>query len=146
MILLDTNVVSELTRSTPNARVMQWLEDQQWGDVWICAINVAEMRLGVAVMPEGKRKRELADSTARILAMFKTCVAFDALAATEFADVVASRRKAGRAISYSDAQIAGIARSATLTLATRNTKDFSDIEGLTVIDPWGPQINTDTKS
>ena len=138
MILLDTNVVSELMRPAPERRVTEWLGRHNAGDVWICAINVAEVRLGVALMPTGKKKSSVADATERILAQFKTCVAFDALAAAEYALIAADRRRAGRPMSVEDAQLAGIARSAGLTLATRDTKDFSDIEGLTVIDPWAP--------
>lgn len=138
MILLDTNVVSEGMRPAPDQQVMRWLDAQPPADLWISAVTVAEIRLGLALLPEGQRKRDLTD---RVEAMLREefgegCLAFDAAAAAEYAAIVAHRTGLGRPISVEDAQIAAIARAGGLTLATRNTKDFRDIEGLTLVNPW----------
>ncbi|MEO8680201.1 MAG: type II toxin-antitoxin system VapC family toxin [Vicinamibacterales bacterium] len=137
MVLLDTNVISELTKPTPNERVLKWLAGIDSSSLWICSITIAEMLLGLATMPDGNRKTNLMARAAQTIDVFsKTCASFDSIAATEYAAIAAKRRKLGRPISFQDAQIAAIARAVGLTLATRNVKDFSDIDGLTVIDPW----------
>jgi hypothetical protein len=137
VILLDTNVVSELTRPAPADRVRRWLDALDETELYICSITVAELKLGVALLPDGKRRHDLAERVDAAIQEFAGfCVAYDALAAEHYAVIVASRRRIGRPISYADAQIAAIARSAGVTLATRNADDFSDIDGLTVVDPW----------
>jgi len=138
MILLDTNVLSEMMRASPDSTVLRWLDGQPNADVMISAVTVAEIRLGLALLPEGLRKAAL---TERAEAMFREdfsedCLAFDASAAAEYAEIVARRTRLGRPISVEDAQIAAIARAGGLTLATRNTKDFLEIEGLTLVNPW----------
>ena len=137
MFLLDTNVVSELTKPAPSEVVLKWLDAKNHSALWICSITMAEMLLGLAVMPESNRKMVLmarAEQTIRSFA--SNCAAFDSISARQYVTIVAARKKAGRPISVQDAQIAAIARSVGLTLATRNTKDFDGIEGLKVIDPW----------
>lgn len=138
MMLLDTNVLSEVMRPSPDSTVLRWLDAQPAADVFISAVTVAEIRLGLALLPDGQRKATLTD---RAEAMFREdfsedCLAFDASAAAEYAEIVARRTRLGRPISVEDAQIAGIARAGGLTLATRNTRDFLDIEGLTLVNPW----------
>ena len=138
MTLLDTNVVSELMRPAPEPKVLDWLDAQPAADVWISAVTVGEIRLGLALLPDGQRKLRL---TGLAEAMFHedfadSCLSYDAPAAAEYAEIVASRTRLGRPISVEDAQIAAIARAGGLTLATRNTKDFSDIEKLSLINPW----------
>lgn len=138
MILLDTNVVSQGMRPLPDQQVMRWLDAQPAADLWISAVTVAEIRLGLALLPEGQRKRDLTDRAEAMLRedFGEGCLAFDAAAAAEYAAIVAHRTGLGRPISVEDAQIAAIARAGGLTLATRNTKDFGDIEGLTLVNPW----------
>jgi predicted nucleic acid-binding protein len=138
MILLDTNVVSELMRPAPESRVLEWLDAQPSADVLISAVTVGEIRLGIALLPDGQRKERLADLAE---AMFQEdfshrCVSYDMPAAAEYAAIVAARTRLGRPISVEDAQIAAMARAGNLTLATRNTKDFSDIEELPLVNPW----------
>lgn len=137
-VLLDTNVVSELTRPMPNPRVMAFVESLAPGNAWICATTLAEIKLGIALMDEGRKKTLYGDNITRTLRAFSgACAPFDAVAAEDYASLVAARRTRGRPIGFSDAQIAAIAKSAGLTLATRNTKDFEGIEGLKLVDPWG---------
>ena len=138
MILLDTNIVSELMCPAPEPRVLEWLDAQPAADVWISAVTVGEIRLGIALLPDGQRKERLAAlAEAMVQEDFsERCLSYDMLAAAEYAAIVASRTHRGRPISVDDAQIAAIARSGGLTLATRNTKDFSDIDELPVVNPW----------
>ena len=138
MILLDTNVVSEVMRPAPEPKVLEWLDALPAADVWISAVTVGEIRLGIALLPDGQRKERLAGLAE---AMFQedfadSCLSYDMPAAAAYAGIVATRIRLGRPISVEDAQIAAIARSGGLDLATRNTKDFSDIDGLQLMNPW----------
>jgi len=138
VILLDTNVLSELMRPQPSAQVMNWLDRQPAASLWISAITRAEIELGIALLPSGKRKQALADTAE---AMFSEdfeghCLPFDGQAAGHYAVIVSRRSLLGKPITIEDAQIAAVARSNELTLATRNKKDFGGIEGLMIIDPW----------
>jgi predicted nucleic acid-binding protein len=138
VILLDTNVLSELMRPIPDAKVVRWLDAWPEWEVWISAVTVAEIRLGISLLPGGKRKKLLMDLSEQ---MFKEdfpdrCLPFDCEAAGDYALIIAARNRQGHPISVEDGQIAAIARTAGLSLATRNTKDFSGITGLKLIDPW----------
>lgn len=137
MILLDTNVLSELMRPAPERRVEQWLAAQPDASIFISAITEAELRYGAALLPSGRRRSALVaeiegmleeDFSGRILP-------FDSLAAQAFAIIAAERRQEGRPISQADAQIAAIARSRGASLATRNLPDFDGC-GVQVINPW----------
>lgn len=138
MILLDTNILSELMRPKPNPRVIQWLDAQREWDMWISAITVAEIRLGISLLPDGKREQSLEDLSEEMFQEDFTdrCLPFDYEAANEYARIVVERNQQGLPISVEDAQIAAIAKTGELTLATRNTKDFSHITGLNIINPW----------
>ena len=138
MFLLDTNVVAELTKQHPQPRILRWFNSSDPSTLWISSITIAEMLLGIALMPDGERKDDLANRVDRTVHMFaQSCVSFDPVAAIQFADIAAKRRRAGKPIEYHDAQIAAIARATGFALATRNTKDFEGIDGLTVFDPFG---------
>lgn len=138
MILLDTNVLSELMRPAPDPYVVRWLDAQPEWDVWISAITVAEIRLGISLLPDGSRKKLLLGLAEQMFQedFVDRCLPFDYDAAVEYALVVPERNQLGHPISVEDAQIAAIAKTAGLTLATRNTKDFSGISGLKVVNPW----------
>ncbi len=113
MILLDTNILSELMRPAPEKGVEQWLADQPDASVFISAITEAELRYGVALLPAGKRRSALATSIEDMLGEDFTgrILPFDSAAAVAFAEIAATRRQAGRPIAQADAQIAAIARS-----------------------------------
>ena len=138
MILLDTNVVSELMKLAPEPAVMVWINTLPGSTVFISAVTQAEILYGVALVPEGKRREGLAQA-ARIA--FETyfrgrILPFDSEAAEAFAALAAGRRQVGRPISQADAQIAAIARSRGADLATRNVADFEGC-GVEIVNPWG---------
>jgi toxin FitB len=136
MIVLDTNVVSELMRAAPEPAVLAWLQQASSTGLYTTAVTVAEIRYGIARLPEGRRRLTLHQAANEIFAAFpRQVLPFDLAAATAYADVVADRENDGHPINGFDAQIAAICRSQAATLATRNTKDFAGI-GISVIDPW----------
>ena len=137
MILLDTNILSEVIRPSPEPDVLDWLAAQPTTSVFISAITEAELRTGVAFLPEGKRRAVLAAEIAAMLEVdfFGRILPFDSLAAIAYAEIVAIRRQNGRPISQADAQIAAIAHSRGAVLATRNIADF-DRCGIEIINPW----------
>jgi predicted nucleic acid-binding protein len=139
VIVLDTNVISEVFRSTPNGEVIAWLESLS-GDVAITAVTLAELLAGVARLPDGRRKDELSTRIAEAIEPFRgsrSILAFDDTAAPHYADVLLARQSAGPPISTADAQIAAICLSRGASLATRNVKDFAGT-GVEVQDPWEP--------
>ena len=140
MIVLDTNVVSEFMRATPDATVLAWLDDLAVGETATTAVTAAELFYGVARLPSGRRKVALEQAVrAMIDDDFRDRVEpFDRHAAAAYALVVADRDRLGRPISVADAQIAAICRARGAVLATRNTKDFEDT-GIELIDPWRPR-------
>lgn len=137
MIILDTNVISELTRAAPDPGVVSWVDSLPTEETAITAITAAELRYGVRRLPDGRRKTELSEAIhALINADFRDRVEpFDVLAADHYADVVIGRERVGHPISTSDAQIAAICRTLSATLATRNTSDFTGT-GVSLINPW----------
>lgn len=137
MFLLDTNVVSELLRPSPEPVVETWVGDHQATDLYFSAIGEAELRYGVAILPAGRRQIALASAIEAILRedFVDRILPFDSDAAREYADIAAARRSAGRIISPADCQIAAIARSRGMAVATRDVRDFQDIE-VEVVDPW----------
>ncbi|WP_432505493.1 type II toxin-antitoxin system VapC family toxin [Kineococcus arenarius] len=136
MIVLDTNVVSELMRTSPSPGVVAWIEQQPPAEVRTTAVTVAEVRYGIARLPEGRRRNALRAAADEVFSVFaEQVLPFDAAAAVHYADVVTERENAGTPISGFDAQIAAVCRSHHARLATRNTGDFTDL-GLDLVDPW----------
>ena len=137
MVVIDTNVVSELMRLTPAPAVMAWFSGQDSAELYLTAVSEAELRAGAAILPAGRRRDRLAtevdamvrqDFAGRVLP-------FDSAAARAYAAIAASRRSAGRPILEADCQIAAIARARDAAIATRNAADFAHC-GVAVIDPW----------
>ncbi len=137
MIVLDTNVLSELMRPVPEPKVVVWLEQQAADALFTTAITRGEMFDGAHRLPAGRRRSDL---FREIEAIFSTDMAgrvlpYDEAAADAYAEITAMRRAQGRPSSQSDMMIAGIARSHGAALATRNVRDFEDC-GISLIDPW----------
>ncbi len=137
MVVIDTDVVSELMRAEPSAEVLDWMDDRQPRELYVTAVTEAEVRTGIALLPEGRRRRGLAEACERAFgSLFAGRVLpFDSDAARAYAEIAAVRRVLGRPVSLADGQIAAIARSRRMAVATRNIRDFQDM-GIGVLDPW----------
>ena len=137
MIILDTNVISELMRPKPDRRVEDWSKAQPQSALFTTVISQAEVLYGVEVAPESKRRGQLREAAQLLFSrvMAGRVLAFDIAAAEEFSRITARRRKMGRPISHPDAQIAAIARREDATLATRDVHDFESC-GIRLINPW----------
>ena len=137
MILLDTNVLSELMKREPHARVVAWVQKQPAMDLGTTAVTEAEIFYGIELLSKG-RKREglLAAAETMFIEDFAGRVfGFESDAARNFARIAAHRRALGKPISHADAQIAAITRTRGAKLATRNVDDFADCD-IDLIDPW----------
>ncbi len=137
MIVLDTNIVWELMRQEPNAKITAWLDGFPQQDIWITAISIFELRFGIELHAKGRRRSQLEHSLARIfdLGFRDRILNFDEKAATAAALVSAEQRLIGHAKEVRDTFIAGIAISRNADLATRNVRHFRDMN-IRVIDPW----------
>jgi predicted nucleic acid-binding protein len=137
MIVLDTNVLSELMKPAPAARVVEWMAVQGATTLFTTSITQAEILHGLMILPRGKRRSALeAAATSMFAEDFRgRILGFGADAAPGYAQIAADRRRAGRPISHFDAQIAAIARLAGAALATRNQADFEGC-GVRLVDPW----------
>jgi hypothetical protein len=137
MIILDTNVISELLRPQPAQQVERWLAAQDGAKVCFTTVGEAELRYGVAMLPAGKRRNALAAVIEGLLNedFRDRILPFDRAAACAYATIAAARRAAGRPISQFDCQTAAIARAHEATVATRNTSDYAGC-GIGLIDPW----------
>src|SRR5450631_4486908 len=140
MIILDTNVLSALMRTAPEVSVVAWLDDQPAESVWITSITLFETRLGLALLPIGRRRQKLEAAFALLLKLDleNRVLDFDSAAATEAASIAAERQKAGRPVDMRDTQIAGIALARRATLATRNVRHFADLK-VPIVNPWAVQ-------
>jgi len=137
VIILDTNVISELARQIPDTGVLAWLDSLEISEVATTAVTAAELRYGVARLPDSHRKRELTVVIRGILVedFYGRVLPFDERASIRYADVVTGRERIGRPIGVADAQIAAICRDSGAILATRNTADFEET-GIELVDPW----------
>ena len=136
MIILDTNVVSELMRPEPDVRVRQWVSERRADELGTTAITVAEIRHGIERLPDGRRKEGLLSAASDLFATFGGLVQpFDGAAADWFGPIMVRRAGLGLPIEGFDALIAAICRARGAALATRNVKDFAET-GVDVIDPW----------
>ncbi|WP_248805561.1 type II toxin-antitoxin system VapC family toxin [Pseudomonas sp. MWU13-2100] len=137
MIILDTNVLSEIMRPVPATGVMKWLQMQPRASMFTTTMTRGEILYGVRLMPEGARRDRLWDIALDIfnIDFAGRLLGFDSDAADAFAEISASRRHAGSPISQFDAMIAAMACSRGAILATRNIKDFIGC-GVDVVNPW----------
>ena len=137
MIVLDTNVVSELMRKSPNPAVEAWFVGHPVKDLFFTAVGESELRYGAAIMPAGRRRETLvADLDAMLHAAFENRILpFDSGAARAYATIAAKRRLAGRGVAPADCQIAAIARARGMSVATRNVRDFENM-GIEISNPW----------
>ena len=137
MIILDTNVLSEMFKPAPDARVMAWLKAQPRPSLFTTAVTRGEILRGIRILPEGQRRQGLWQAALKIFAdeLAGQVLPYDSDAAEFYAEIGAARRAAGRPISQFDAQIAAVTRLRGANLATRNVKDFEDC-GIDVINPW----------
>lgn len=136
-VLLDTNVVSELIRKSPDPGVTSWVSDHPLQDLFFSAVGEAELRYGVAILPAGRRRDSL---VLRIEAMLTDAfgdrvLPFDHDAARAYGNIAAVRHSAGRPVAPMDCQMAAIAACRRLAVATRNIRDFEDM-GVEIVDPW----------
>ena len=137
MILVDTNVISEPLRREPSAAVIEWLDAQNVETLFLAAISLAEMRFGVAALPEGKRRDWLHQSIEqRVVPLFHgRILPFDDAASKAYASLRAKARATGNAMASADGFIAATAAANGLIVATRDVAPF-EAAGLRVIDPW----------
>ncbi len=136
MIILDTNILSALMRQTPDRNVIDWLDRQPRTSVWTTSVTILEIRFGLQALPAGKRRSLLIQAFEAALDKIGDRVAsFDADAARQAGDLMASRQKKGRPIDLRDAMIAGIVLARHATLATRNTAHFEGIAA-PLANPW----------
>ncbi len=137
MIILDTNVISQMMRSAPDECVIAWLAAQPLSALFTTTLTQAEILYGLALLPEGRRREDLLAAAVPIFEedMAGRILPFDSDAALMYPDIAAGRRRSGQPISQIDAQIAAIVRSRGARLATRNVRDFQGC-GIEVVDPW----------
>ncbi len=137
MIILDTNVVSEPMKPNANPAVQRWLDQQVAETLYLTAINLSELLVGIEILPDGKRKEGLDTALAELVARLfgSRILSFDQQAAMVYAPLVNRARIGGRIISVADGQIAAIAAVHGFAVATRDTEPFF-AAGVTVINPW----------
>jgi predicted nucleic acid-binding protein len=136
MLVFDTNVVSELMKATPDEAVLNWVVAHRSYGIYITAITVSEIRLGIERLSTGRRRTVLSEAADEVFTKFADAILpFDVTAAVLYPRVVIGRTRAGLPIDEADAKIAATCRVVDATLVTRNTRDFAET-GLTLINPW----------
>lgn len=137
MIILDTNVLSALMRTNPEAAVVAWLDRQPADSVWLSSVTVFETRFGLALLPKGRRRSALEGAFDRVLAedLANRVLDVDSMAAAAAAELAADRQKTGRPVDLRDTLIAGIALARRATIATRSTQHFEGLD-VPVVNPW----------
>ena len=137
MIILDTNVISELMRVNPEPIVLKWIEGQKATNLAITAIGIAEIQRGILRLPKGKKRKTLHENFIAFIenAFAGRILPFDERAAYLYGEIASDREKAGFNTDAIDLMIAAIAKNYNATIATRNIKDFKDC-GVKLINPW----------
>jgi len=147
LIILDTNVVSEPIRERPDEAVEAWLDRQVFRQLFLTSISVAELLVGVEMLPPGRRREGLAVKIASIIKLFgeTQLLPFDVVAAQSYAVCVARARAVGKALSVADGKIAGIATARGFSVATRDVGPF-EAAGVKVVNPWRAGVGTALQS
>jgi predicted nucleic acid-binding protein len=137
VILLDTNVISALMMREPDAKVVDWIDDQPAESIWTTSITIFEVRMGLELLRPSKRRTKLEEAFGLLLdrELDGRIQAFDRTAAWAAGSIAGERQRAGRPVEIRDAQIAGIAKARRATLATRNERHFDGL-GIPLVDPW----------
>jgi predicted nucleic acid-binding protein len=137
VILLDTNIVSEVMKAAPAQTVTEWLNARSTRDLFICTVTIGAIEYGLRILPEGKRRTGLKNRFERFVsgAFGQRVLGYDETAARRYGEIMGLRREMGRPMSMADGQIAAIALAAGFALATRNTRDFAHC-GLELLDPF----------
>jgi predicted nucleic acid-binding protein len=137
LIILDTNVISALMQRVPEPLVTEWLDRQPAESVWITGITLFEARLGLALLPKGRRQRTLETAFEQVLAddLEGRVLDFDRAAAEAAAQLAAERQRKGRTVDIRDTQIAGVVIARRAKFATRNVKHFADFNA-EIVNPW----------
>jgi toxin FitB len=136
MILLDTNVISEAVKPSPDPNVRAWLDSQAAETLHLSTITIAEKRFGISALPDGRRKTMLLEALDGIMTLFADRILpFDADAALRYGDLAVKARAAGKGFPTPDGYIAAIAASHGFAVASRDASAFT-AAGLEVIDPW----------
>lgn len=137
MILIDTNIISEMMKPVPDTIVMAWIDPQEIAQLFVSTITMAEISYGLNVLPEGHRRHDLehAFNKAILEAFENRILTFDELAAYNYGKIMSYRKKLGQPMGVPDGQIAAIARTHNAIVATRNIRDFTNC-GLQLINPF----------
>src|SRR5690348_236556 len=137
MIIIDTNVISELMKPSPLSTVVSWLNNQDATQLFITTITIAEISYGISVLPDGQRRRFIENSFNKALneAFKHRILSFDENAAHSYGKIMGHRKMLGHPMSIPDGQIAAIALTHHFSLATRNVRDFTDCE-VEIINPF----------
>lgn len=137
MVVLDTNVISELFKPQPDPKVMEWVAQLSGDELFTTAVTRGELLFGAFCMPDGRRRSDLLRALAVLFEhkLGDHVLSYDGAAADAHAKIAAARRAQGRPMAMPDAMIAGIAHSRGAALATRNVRDFEGC-GITLVDPW----------
>ena len=142
--LLDTNVVSELTKDAPNPRVVAFLTEQD--DLWLSALVLHELEFGLQLLPPGQRRDGLQSVLSEFIAAYEDRILpLERTGAERAAQFRAQAHRSGRVLDLGDALIAGTAKIHGLSVATRNAGDFADLD-VDVINPWEDALTTPNKS
>ena len=137
MILLDTNLLSEMFKPAPARHVEMWLNQQRARDLYLSSVVLAEIEAGLAIMPDGRRKTKITQDFYDTVSVFGDRVLmFDDVCAEAYGEIFATRVRLGRPIEKFDCMIASTAIVHQCILATRNIKDFEGISRLKVVNPW----------
>lgn len=139
MIVIDTNVASEVMKVSPSGRVVEWLNGQASSSLYVSTVTIGEIEFGLRVLPDGNRRLALRERFEQFIAkaFFQRVLAFDEAAARLYGEMMGRRRELGRPMSVPDGQIASVARARGFAIATREIRDFEDC-GIELINPFLP--------